>query len=85
MDVYNDLSCHKLTCIRGSAVALGYSLRLQNERLGFDTYPCVVSLSKDANFPRKVLVISRKRLHRADMKEIVDWDVKHLNTKKQAF
>ena len=35
--------------------------------------------------PQKVLVISRKRWHRADMKEIVDWDVKHLNTKKQAF
>ena len=86
MEVYNDLSCHKLACIRGSAMALGYSLRLQNERSGFDTYPCrVVSLSKDAFTPRKVLVISRKWWHRADMKEIVDWDVKHLNTKKQAF
>ena len=45
----------------------------------------VVSLSKDAFTPRKVLVISRKRWHRADMKDIVEWDVKHLNTKKQAF
>ena len=79
MEVYNDLSCHKLTCIRGSAVALGHSLRLENERSGFDT------LSKDAFTPRKVLVISRKQWHRADMKEIVDWDVKRLNTKKQAF
>ena len=86
MEVYNDLSYHKLTCIRGSAVALGYSLRLQNKRSGFDTDPRrVVFLSKDAFTPRKVLVISRKRWHRADMKEIVDWDVKHLNTKKQAF
>ena len=86
MEVYNDLPCHKLTCIQDSAVALGYSLRLQNERSGSDTYPRrVVSLSKDAFTPRKVLVISRKRWHRADMKEIVDWDVKHLNTKKQAF
>ena len=34
---------------------------------------------------RKVLVISRKRWHRADMKEIVAWDVKNLNTKNQAF
>ena len=67
-------------------MALGYSLRLQNERSGFDTYTgLVVSLRKDAFTPRKVLVISRKRWHRADMKEIVDWDVKHLNTKKQAF
>ena len=67
-------------------MALWYSLRLQNERSGFDTYPRhVVSLSKDAFTPRKVLVISRKRWNRADMKEIVDWDVKHLNTKKQAF
>ena len=67
-------------------MALGYSLRLQNERSGFDNYPRrVVSLSKDAFTPRKVLVISRKRWHRADMKEIVDWDVKHLNTKKRAF
>ena len=67
-------------------MALGYSFRLQNEKSGFDTYPRrVVSLSKDAFSPRKVLVISRKRWHRADMKEIVDWDVKHLNTKKQAF
>ena len=86
MEVYNDLSCHKLTCIRGRAVALGYSLRLLYERSGFDTYPRrVVSLSKDAFTPRKILVISKKRWHRADMKEIVDWDVKHLNTKKQAF
>ena len=45
----------------------------------------VVSLSKDAFTPRKLLVISRKRWHRADMKDIVEWDVKHLNTKKQAF
>ena len=45
----------------------------------------VVSLSKDAFTPRKVLVISRKRWHRADMKDIAEWDVKHLNTKKQAF
>ena len=45
----------------------------------------VLSLSKDAFTPRKVLVISRKRWHRADMKDIVEWDVKHLNTKKQAF
>ena len=83
---YNDLSRHKLTCIRGSAVALGYSLGLQNERSGFNTYPRrVVSLSKDAFTPRKVLVIFRKRRQRADMKEIVDWDVKHSNTKKQAF
>ena len=67
-------------------MAMWYTLRLQNERSGFDTYPHrVVSLSKHAFTPRKVLVISRKRLHRADMKEIVDWDVKHLNTKKQAF
>ena len=67
-------------------MALGYSLILQNERSGFDTYPRrVVSLSKDAFSPRKVLVISRKRWHRDDMKEIVDWDVKHLNTMKQAF
>ena len=44
-----------------------------------------VSLSKDRFTPQKVLVISRKRWHRADLKEIVDWDVKHLNTKKQAF
>ena len=67
-------------------MALGYSLILQNERSGFDTYPRrVVSLSKDAFTPRKVLVISRKWWHRADMKEIVDWDVKHLNTKKEAF
>ena len=67
-------------------MALGYSLRLKNERSGFDTYPRrVVSLSKDAFTPQKVLVISRKRWHRADMKEIVDWDVKYLNTKKQAF
>ena len=86
MEVYNDLSCHKLTCIQGSTVVLGYSLRLQNERLGFDNYPRrVVSLSEDTFTPRKVLVISRKRWHRADMEEIVDWDVKHLNTKKQAF
>ena len=86
MEVYNDFSCHKLTCIRGSAVTLGYSLRLQNERSGFDTYPRrAVSLRKDAFTPRKVLVISMKRLHRADMKEIVDRDVKHLNTKKQAL
>ena len=67
-------------------MALGYSLGLQNERSGFDTYPRrVVSLSKDAFTPRKELVISRKRWHRADMKEIVYWDVKHSNTKKQAF
>ena len=67
-------------------MALGYSHRLQNERSGFDTYPRrVVSLSKDAFTPRKVLVISRKRWHRADMKEIFDWNVKHLNTKKQVF
>ena len=67
-------------------MALEYSLRLQNERSGFDTYPRrVVSLSKDAFTPRKVLVISRKWWHPADMKKIVDWDVKHLNTKKQAF
>ena len=86
MEVYNDLSRHKLTCIRGSAVALGYSIRLQNERSGFDTYPHrVVSLSKDAFTHRKVLVISRKGWHRADMKEIVAWDVKYLNTKKPAF
>ena len=45
----------------------------------------VVSLSKDAFTPRKVQVISRKRWHRADMKDIVEWDVKHLNTKKQAI
>ena len=71
---------------RGSTVALGYSLRLQNERSGFNTYPRrVVFLSKDAFNPRKVQVISRKRWHRADMIEIVDWDVKHLNTKKQVF
>ena len=67
-------------------MALGHSLRLQNERSGFDTYPRrVVSLSKDAFTSRKVLVISRKRWHGADMKEIVDWDVNHLSTKKQAF
>ena len=67
-------------------MALGYSLRLQNERSGFETYPRrVVSLSKNAFTPRKVLVISRKPWHRADMKEIVDSDIKHLNTKKQAF
>ena len=82
MEVYNN----KLMCIQGSAVALGYSLRLQNERSGFDTYPRrVLSLSKDAFTPRNVLVISRRRWHRVDMKEIVDWDVKPLNTKKQAF
>ena len=46
---------------------------------------CVVSLSKGAFTPRKVLVIFRKRWQRADMKDIVEWDVKHLNTKKQAF
>ena len=87
MEVFNDLSCHKLTCIRGSAVALGYSqAQTQNERSWSDTFPRrVVSLSKDAFTSRKGLVISRKRWHRADMKEIVDWDVKHLNTKKQAF
>ena len=45
----------------------------------------VVSLSKDAFTSRKILVISRKRWHRADMKDIVEWDVKHFNTKKQAF
>ena len=45
----------------------------------------VVSLSKDAFTPRKVLAISRQRWHRADMKDIVEWEVKHLNTKKQAF
>ena len=71
------------TCIRGSVVALGYSHRIQNERSGFETYPRrVVSLSKDAFTPRKVLVISRKRWHRADRKEIVDWDVKHLKHKE---
>ena len=53
---------------------------------GFDTYPRrVVSLGKDAFAPRKVLVISRKWWHRADMKDIVELDIKHLNTKKQAF
>ena len=45
----------------------------------------VVSLSKAAFTPRKVLVISRKRLHCADMKDNAEWDVKHLNKKKQAF
>ena len=27
----------------------------------------------------------QEAVNHADMKEIVDWDVKHLNTKKQAF
>ena len=47
--------------------------------------PRVVSLSKDAFTPRKVLVLSKKGWHRADMKDIVEWGVKHLKTKKQAF
>ena len=65
---------------------LGVESLTPKREVGFDTYPRpVVSLSKDAFNPQKVLVISRKRLHRADMKEIVDWDVKHLNTEKQVF
>ena len=47
--------------------------------------PTPAVLRKDAFNPGKVLVISRKQWHRADMKEIVDGDVKHLNTEKQAF
>ena len=55
-------------------------------KVGVGTYPLrVASLSKDAFTPRKVLVLSRKRWHRADMKDIVEWTIKHLNTKKQAF
>ena len=46
--------------------------------------PCCV-LKQRRIYSRKVLVISRRRWHRADMKEIVDWDEKHLNTKKLAF
>ena len=65
---------------------LGVESLTPKRKVGVDTYPCrVVSLSKEAFNPRKVLVISRKRWHRADMKDIVEWDVKHLNTKKQAF
>ena len=62
---------------------LGVVSLTPKREVGFDTYPRrVVSLSKDAITPRKVLVISRKRWHRADMKDIVEWDVKHLNTKE---
>ena len=65
---------------------LGVQSQTRKREVGVRYLPRrVVSLSKDAFTPRKVLVISRKRRHRADMKEIVDWDVKHSNTKKQAF
>ena len=49
--------------------------------------PCrVVSLSKDAFTPQKVLVNPGSGgTVLSDMKDIVEWDVKHLNTKKQAF
>ena len=63
---------------------LGVQSQTPKREVGIDTYPRrVVSLSKDVFTPRKVLVISRKRWHRADMKEIVDWDLKHLNTKNR--
>ena len=38
---------------------------------------CIYSLKSTGNIQKAVAL--------ADMKEIVDWDVKHLNTKKKAF
>ena len=75
MEEYNDLSCHKLTCIRGARWPRG---RVSDSKMrGQGSIPTSAVLCKDAFTPRKVLVISRKLWHRAYMKDIVEWDVKH--------
>ena len=46
--------------------------------------PCCVLKQRHIYSPKSTGNI-KERWHRSDVKDIVEWDVKHLNTKKQAF
>ena len=65
---------------------LGVQSRTPKREVGvrYLPLPCCVLKQRRIYSPKSTGNI-QEAVARADMKEIVDWDVKHSNTKKQAF